>query len=61
MKFPLKHLHNEWRHLGHLQHPDEAAKEILDFIKVLAAHGVCNASTAKKQCNATALHPYLPN
>ena len=51
MKSPLKHLQNEWSHLGHLQHPDEAAKEILDF-KVLAAHGVCYASTAKKptQC-----------
>ena len=26
MKSPLKCLHNEWRCLGHLQHPDEAAK-----------------------------------
>ena len=53
MKSPLKCLHNEWRHSGHLQHPDEAANEILDFVKALAAHGVCYALTAKKptQCN----------
>ena len=43
MKSPLKWLHNEWSHLGHLQHPDEAAKEILDCILALAAHGVCCA------------------
>ena len=48
MKLPLKRLHNEWSHLGHLQHPDEAAKEILDFIQGLSAHGVCYALTAKK-------------
>ena len=56
MKSPLKCLHNEWRHLEHLQHPDEAPIEILDFIKVLAVHGVCNALTAKNpmQCNCLA-------
>ena len=42
--------------MGHLQHPDEATKEILDLIMMLAAHGVSNASTAKKpmQCNCLA-------
>ena len=56
MKSPLKHLHNEWSHLGHLQHPDEATKEILDFIKVLAAHGVCYALTAKKPIQLVLFH-----
>ena len=41
MKSPLKCLHNKWRHLGHLQHPDEAIKDIFDFIKTLATHDVC--------------------
>ena len=56
MKSPLKCLHNEWSHLGHLQHPDEAAKEILDFIQALSAHGVCYALTAQNptQCNCLA-------
>ena len=42
--------------LGHLQHPDEAAKEILDFIKALAVHGACYAFAAKKtlECNCLA-------
>ena len=56
VKSPLKCLYNEWRCLGHLQHPDEAANEILDFVKALAPHGVCYASTAKKpmKCNCLA-------
>ena len=56
MKSPLKCLHNEWSHLGHLQHPDEAAKEIMDCIQALATHGVCYALTAKKpmKCNCLA-------
>ena len=56
MKSPLKRIHNEWSRLGRLQHPDEAAKEILDFIQALSAHGVCYALTAKKptQCNCLA-------
>ena len=48
MKSPLKQLYNEWSRLGCLQHPDEAAKEILDFIQALSAHGVCYTLTAKK-------------
>ena len=42
--------------MGQLQHPDEAAKEILDFIQALSAHGVCYALAAKKtmQCNCLA-------
>ena len=42
--------------MGHLQHPDEATKEILDFIQALSAHGVCYALTAKKpmQCSCLA-------
>ena len=39
-EFPLKHPRNERRHFGHPKHPDEAANEILDFVKALAAHGV---------------------
>ena len=56
LKSPLKFLHNEWIHVGHLWHPDEAANEILDFVKALAAHGVCYALTVKKpmQCNCLA-------
>ena len=56
MKAPLKRLHNEWSHLEHLQHPDEATKEMLDFIQALSAHGVCYALTANKpmQCNCLA-------
>ena len=48
MKSPLKRLHNEWSHLGSLQHPNEATKEILEFIQALSAHGVCYTLTAKK-------------
>ena len=53
MKSQLKQLHNELSCLGHLQYPDEAAKEIFEFIQALSAHGVCYALTAKKpiQCN----------
>ena len=45
LKSPLKCLHTKWICVGHLQHPDEAANEILDFVKVVAAHGVCYAFT----------------
>ena len=55
IKSPLKCLHNEWSHLGHLQHPDEATKEILDFIQALAVHFVCYALTAKKPMQCTCL------
>ena len=53
---PLKHLHNEWRCLGHLNLPDEAANEVLDFIKAVVAHSVCYRLTMKKQtqCNCLA-------
>ena len=40
MKSALKWLHNKRSRLGHLQHPNEATKEILDSIQVLAAHSV---------------------
>ena len=38
VKPPLKCHHNEWRHFGHLNHPNEAANEILDFVKAHAAY-----------------------
>ena len=55
MKSTLKCLHNEWRHFGQLKH-DEAANEVLDFIKAVAAHDVCYGLTVKKQtqCNCLA-------
>ena len=41
VKSPLNRLHYEWRCFGHLKHPNEAANEILDFVKAVAAHWVC--------------------
>ena len=56
LKSPLKCLHNEWRHFRHLKQPDEATNKVLDFIKAVAAHGVCYRLTVKKQmqCNCLA-------
>ena len=47
---------NECRHFGHLEHTDKAANEVSDFIKAVAAHGVCYGLTVKKQmpCNCLA-------
>ena len=47
VKSPLKCLHNEWRCFGHLKHPNEAANGNVDFVKVLAAHGVCHGLTVQ--------------
>ena len=41
LKSPLKCLHNEWRHFRHLKQPNKAANKVLDFVKAVAAHGVC--------------------
>ena len=56
LKAPLKCLQNEWICFRHQKQPDKAANKVFDFIKAVAAHGVCCRLTVKKQmqCNCLA-------